>query len=79
MPYDLVPGMATDSRLFRKAQVTIAKQAAALSASPLSVTTTRHASVDRLFNLNQGESLDLFRLTTPLNICVYRRPYQFGR
>lgn len=49
IPYRLVPGMATNSRLFHKAQATISKQATA--ASPSS-----KASVERLFQLEQSTS-----------------------
>ena len=55
LPYDLVPNLDTSSRLFRKAQAVIAKQAAPSSSSS-SVALDHRASLDRLFNLNQGES-----------------------
>ena len=55
LPYVLVPGMATDSRLFRKAQVTISKQATATS-PPAS----KDVSVERLFTLQHGNSFFLF-------------------
>lgn len=48
LPYVLVPGMDANSRLFHKAQATIAKQASALPSS------SSPASTERLFNLQQG-------------------------
>jgi len=57
LPYENVPGMDKNSRLFVKAQATIAKQVAPPSASPSSSpgSTSRPVSIDRLFDLNQGE------------------------
>ena len=51
LPYVSVPRMDTNSRLFHKAQATLAKQAAASSsAAPFD----RQAHMERLFNLHQG-------------------------
>jgi hypothetical protein len=54
IPYVLVPGMDVNSRLFHKAQATIAKQAHVAASSASTVSAERKAHVDRLFNLQQG-------------------------
>jgi hypothetical protein len=53
LPYELVPHMDTNSRMFHKAQATIAKQVPAAS-TITSAFTARKARFDRLFNLTQG-------------------------
>ena len=55
LPYVDVPGMDVHSRLFHKAQATIAKQASlATTASSSSKSPEGKATTERLFNLQHG-------------------------
>ena len=54
LPYVLVPGMDTSSRIFHKAQATIAKQT---SAVPISSTQAAPQAAENLFVLQQGMSV----------------------
>ena len=58
LPYVLVPGMDTRSRLFHKAQATIAKQVVKTSPTP-PVSAERSVTLDRLFDSESqpGKSL----------------------
>ena len=64
IPYVLVLGMDVNSRLFHKAQATIAKQAHAAASSASASSIEHKARVDCLLNLQQGELPFLIYLRT---------------
>jgi hypothetical protein len=75
IPYVAVPRMDLNSRIFRKAQATIAKQAAAASVSG---TTERKAYFDRLFHLQQGTFIFLYFVCLFLS-SLHRYTNQYRR
>ena len=66
LPYVLVPGMDTSSRLFHKAQATISKQVPTPTPSPPA--SEHKAHVDRLFSLQQGKSSSFLMLLFGLSL-----------
>jgi hypothetical protein len=54
LPFSFVPGMDVTSRLFRKAQATIAKQASALTPSASTPVHSKKKALEALLNVEQG-------------------------
>ena len=54
LPYHLVPGMDTHSRIFHKAVATIAKQVIPAPPSSTSTVSERKARRERVFDLHHG-------------------------
>jgi hypothetical protein len=89
LPYVLVPNMDTSSRLFHKAQNTIAKQAKASAAkqvdtaspSPTASSTSSafKTKMARLFNLEQGTSLPTSLKSDTPSLFVFSRAFQLNR